>query len=161
MNCGGKKCPMLISRRNNGCQPCDCKLAPWSEWSRCSVSCNHGTKSRWRKLLQPATCGRKKCPHTTQTKKCKQFHCCTSSSCEVRANKDQAYTHQIVDTSKQNGPEKHGKHRLCKIGLFGSGRCDCYCSHKVMPIGFADYASCKGECSASVETIDPVHSTGK
>ena len=140
-------------------KPLPSRLGPWGLWSACSVSCNAGTKTRYRTVLQKATCGRKACPVSKETKGCKEFHCCTSFRCDIQTTNAQTYLQHNIDTSATAGPEKHGKERVCKIGLFASGRCDCYCSYKAMPSDFVDYANCiDGKCSKKSNTVDGIHS---
>ena len=67
---GGKPCPVLTATEScRGVPKCDprCKVHQWQEWSRCSKTCDVGSKQRIRVVEQPDGVT---CPKTTQSKPC-------------------------------------------------------------------------------------------
>eukprot|EP00933_Yihiella_yeosuensis_P057696 TRINITY_DN5769_c1_g2_i1.p1 TRINITY_DN5769_c1_g2~~TRINITY_DN5769_c1_g2_i1.p1 ORF type:complete len:1326 (+),score=179.83 TRINITY_DN5769_c1_g2_i1:153-4130(+) len=56
--------------------PVHCKLSDWSSWSKCSVSCGNGTKTRKRHVKVPADWGGTPCPQNfTDSTVCKLREC--------------------------------------------------------------------------------------
>ncbi|XP_077276011.1 spondin-1 isoform X1 [Temnothorax americanus] len=100
---GGKSCPKKILRRKK-CRklpPCslqadgtgrrfhrdkntdaehgisvDCKVTPWSKWSKCSATCGEGWRSRIRRVtVKPRGAWAKLCPNLAEIKKCRRVDC--------------------------------------------------------------------------------------
>jgi len=74
---GGKACGPLFKLAGCAHAPCpiDCVVSPWSQWSTCTKSCNGGTTSRKREILQPPTFGGVGCPIHDVTKPCNDHKC--------------------------------------------------------------------------------------
>jgi len=72
---GGDPCPLLIEIREC-CQPVNCVVSQWSEWSNCV----NGIQTRTRTVVTPASCGGTACPALVETRSC-----CTPVNCVVSA----------------------------------------------------------------------------
>ena len=53
----------------------NCKVGDWSPWGTCSASCNGGTKTRLRGVLQQAENGGVACPHLKEDEPCSAIPC--------------------------------------------------------------------------------------
>ncbi|XP_011066221.1 PREDICTED: spondin-1 isoform X5 [Acromyrmex echinatior] len=100
---GGKSCPKKILRKKK-CRkipPCslqgdgtgrrfhrdkntgtdyevtvNCKVTPWSTWSKCSATCDEGLRSRVRSItVKPRGAWAKLCPTLVEFKKCRKVDC--------------------------------------------------------------------------------------
>ena len=80
---GGKICPILEETKDCNTQNCpvDCKVSDWTEWAKCTKSCEGGVTSRSRKIIEPNAYGGKECPPIFESKKCNTFPC--PINCEV------------------------------------------------------------------------------
>jgi len=58
-------------------EPMDCKVGPWSNWSK---KCNKGRLMRTRQIQQRALFGGSSCPQIKQTKKCQKSGCWNTKS---------------------------------------------------------------------------------
>lgn len=70
---GGEACPLLEESRacNTGACPVDCRLTLWGPWSDCSKPCDHGTRTRTRRVATVEAHGGKQCAETRlQTETC-------------------------------------------------------------------------------------------
>jgi hypothetical protein len=79
-NFGGKACPPLTQTRacNTRDCPINCAQGPWSKWTACSKSCGRGAVMKsWRKTLQTAANGGKRCSASTRQAKCRYNACAT------------------------------------------------------------------------------------
>ena len=74
---GGKKCGLLTGRDACSTEPCavDCQLSAWGSWSKCSATCDGGTKMRTRKVTREALFGGKECQHDTNMVTCNSHEC--------------------------------------------------------------------------------------
>lgn len=100
---GGKSCPKKILRKKkcHKIPPCslqgdgtgrrfhrdkdtgtdyeitvDCKVTPWSTWSKCSATCDEGLRSRVRSItVKPRGAWAKLCPTLVEFKKCRKMEC--------------------------------------------------------------------------------------
>ncbi|XP_046845853.1 spondin-1-like [Xenia sp. Carnegie-2017] len=52
-----------------------CKVSEWSEWGLCSKTCGHGRRVRFRKIIQAAARGGRKCPNLKDRQSCNAFQC--------------------------------------------------------------------------------------
>merc|ERR1719273_162809 len=87
---GGKGCDAVEEERACNTGSCDrnCKLAPWSEWSPCSMACNGGLKTRTKKVVIPIR-GQGKCPskrsrRRNQRAKCNKQKCVGDEICVAK-----------------------------------------------------------------------------
>ncbi|CAD7946153.1 unnamed protein product [Amoebophrya sp. A25] len=71
-NAFGHKCGMLETKTACGQHKCpqDCELAPWEDWSACTVTCGMGTQARSRAVLKPAKYGGEVCLNVGETRAC-------------------------------------------------------------------------------------------
>ncbi|KYQ47437.1 Spondin-1 [Trachymyrmex zeteki] len=54
----------------------DCKVTPWSTWSKCSATCDEGLRSRVRSItVKPRGAWAKLCPTLVEFKKCRKMEC--------------------------------------------------------------------------------------
>ncbi|KYN37274.1 Spondin-1 [Trachymyrmex septentrionalis] len=100
---GGKSCPKKILRKKkcHKIPPCslqgdgtgrrfhrdkntgtdyeitvNCKVTPWSTWSKCSATCDEGLRSRVRSIMvKPRGAWAKLCPTLVESKKCRKMDC--------------------------------------------------------------------------------------
>ncbi|XP_018361184.1 PREDICTED: spondin-1 isoform X2 [Trachymyrmex cornetzi] len=100
---GGKSCPKKILRKKkcHKIPPCslqgdgtgrrfhrdkntgtdyeitvNCKVTPWSTWSKCSATCDEGLRSRVRSItVKPRGAWAKLCPTLVEFKKCRKVDC--------------------------------------------------------------------------------------
>ncbi|XP_011873806.1 PREDICTED: spondin-1 isoform X3 [Vollenhovia emeryi] len=98
---GGKSCPKKMSRKKkcHKVPPCslqgdgtgrrfhrdkntdtehemDCKVTPWSTWSKCSVTCDEGLRNRVRSVtVKPKGAWARLCPTLVEFKKCRRVDC--------------------------------------------------------------------------------------
>jgi hypothetical protein len=101
----------------------NCVVSEFSEWSKCSKSCENGIRRRSREIIIKAHKGGKKCPNLVETEVClKKFSCCSHVSCRVREYMGHKRVMVLHDRK-----EKHGIHHICEVGLFKAGQCDCEC----------------------------------
>jgi len=87
---GGKGCDAVEEEQACNTGSCDrnCKLAPWSEWSPCSMACNGGLKTRTKKVVIPIR-GQGKCPskrsrRRNQRAKCNKQKCVGDEICVAK-----------------------------------------------------------------------------
>jgi hypothetical protein len=81
---GGKSCPTKLEDvRACNKDPCkiDCKVGPWSKFSKCNKSCGQSTQTRYRMVLKEPKYGGKNCPAKTFSVNCMTAHC--PVHCEV------------------------------------------------------------------------------
>jgi len=80
---GGAKCLPLEAVKKCNLQPCpvDCKLEPWTGWSKCSAECGGGVQQRLREVRRAMAYGGKPCGQTSQTRACNNQAC--ESDCEL------------------------------------------------------------------------------
>lgn len=87
---GGAECPTPLEESEpcgDPCEPVDCVLGPWSDWSACSPPCPAGggepeqprTQTRTRSVVTPATDGGASCEGEalTETRPCEEPACST------------------------------------------------------------------------------------
>ena len=55
--------------------PADCKVDNWSPWGDCSVTCNGGTKTKTRNIIQEPSLGEFTCPDLEKTQLCNTDQC--------------------------------------------------------------------------------------
>ena len=75
---GGMACQALVASRNcSGTPKCpqDCKAGAWSAWSKCDATCNGGTQSKKRKIIQPALNGGRGCGFISLNRQCNTKPC--------------------------------------------------------------------------------------
>ena len=58
------------------CDPVDCVVSEWSEWSDCSEECGGGTQTRTRTVITPAANGGAECPVLEEQRACNEEPCC-------------------------------------------------------------------------------------
>ena len=78
--CGGKECGATSESRSCSVSPC-CPVAcvsNWVAWSRCSVTCGSGTRSRKHHIWRREACGGNPCPPSPQTQKCDPGRYCVA-----------------------------------------------------------------------------------
>ena len=56
--------------------PRDCRVSDWSEWTRCSKSCDIGESTRIRKVIHHSRRGGRPCPPLTEKKWCGSARSC-------------------------------------------------------------------------------------
>jgi len=80
---GGAKCLPLAAMRSCNNHPCpvDCKLATWSEWSKCSADCGGGIEQRLREVKRAMKYGGNPCGPTSETRACNNQAC--EKDCEL------------------------------------------------------------------------------
>lgn len=64
-------------------QPCpvNCKLAEWSEWSKCSADCGGGVRQKMREVIRAEAHEGKPCGQTSKTESCNMGSC--EKDCEL------------------------------------------------------------------------------
>merc|ERR1711871_131826 len=74
---GGKSCPSLMETILRESQPCpvDCRLASWSTWSQCAVTCGGGMQTRNRGADVEAFFGGAACAHRYEARACNEAPC--------------------------------------------------------------------------------------
>jgi len=74
---GGAACLPLTAMSSCNQDPCpvDCKLNPWSEYSKCSAECGGGVQQRLRDVSQAMKFGGKPCGETSETRACNPQAC--------------------------------------------------------------------------------------
>ena len=53
----------------------DCKVGDWKPWDECSATCDNGTKTRSREVVQEPMNGGATCPSLEETEKCNIDRC--------------------------------------------------------------------------------------
>ena len=53
----------------------DCKVGDWKPWGECSTTCNNGTKTRARAVVEEPENGGVMCPDLEETETCNTDHC--------------------------------------------------------------------------------------
>lgn len=74
---GGRPCGDLIQHQECSDHPCpvDCRLAPWSAWTKCSRPCGGGQQTRSRPIQASAKNGGKACAGRSENRKCNVVPC--------------------------------------------------------------------------------------
>jgi competence ComEA-like helix-hairpin-helix protein len=74
---GGQPCPstFVTEACNTQFCPTDCKLAAWSEWSSCDVTCGKGVRHATRGIAVHDTNGGAKCPAANSAERKKTYKC--------------------------------------------------------------------------------------
>ena len=84
MVCNTKQCPgsfliLLFNFNHHIFTKCgssvDCKVGDWKPWGECSVTCDGGTKTRTRDVIEQAENGGAMCPSLEETKVCNTDGC--------------------------------------------------------------------------------------
>ena len=55
--------------------PVDCKVGDWKPWGECNATCNGGTKTRAREVVEEPENGGTACPHLEETETCNTDQC--------------------------------------------------------------------------------------
>ena len=55
--------------------PADCKVGDWKPFGECSATCNGGTKTRAREVVEEPENGGAACPHLEETETCNTDQC--------------------------------------------------------------------------------------
>jgi hypothetical protein len=124
-------CKGTTDQSRKQCRKCDCKMTPWTDWSRCTKSCNYGVQIRRRKVVTSAFCGGV-CKHTEEKRSCKEHDCCYRTSCQTNPLQPNSKTPMVhvkglepVWISKIHKVPR--KYHRCAVGMYVQGRCDCSC----------------------------------
>merc|ERR1719486_344761 len=114
---GGAKCLPLESERRCNDHPCpvDCKLEPWTQWSRCSAECGGGVTQRLRDVTQLMKHDGEPCGETSETKVCNPQAC--EQDCELKKWSKWSECSKMCD----GGTKK--RQRFIKAKALGGGKC--------------------------------------
>jgi hypothetical protein len=86
--------------------PVDCIPSPWTAWDQCTVSCNGGSTTKTRTVVQYPVHGGKGCPGMTLTKPC-NTHQCVHSECHTQHIRCEVKFHQYGAQSSCLTPDCH------------------------------------------------------
>jgi len=114
---GGAKCLPLTAEKGCNHKPCpvNCKLEPWSGWSKCSSKCNGGLTQRVRDVDRAARFGGRPCAETTEAKACNNQAC--EKDCDLGE-----WTKWTGCSKDCDGGSKK-RQRFVKNEAEGSGKC--------------------------------------
>jgi len=73
----GMVCPKLVFEKKCGQFPCkvDCKVTPWSDFSKCTKECGGGVQGRTRNIITKPKHGGESCPDTLESRACNTGSC--------------------------------------------------------------------------------------
>ena len=116
----------------------DCKTGVWTPWSKCSVTCGGGTKTRTRNVVQNSQNGGASCPTLKETMNCK------TDKCKEIAIPSSWASWGSWSTCNKCGIKKQRRSRSCNLAQNGGStsicrsseswtricriRCRCICS---------------------------------
>ena len=75
---GGAICPILNetnSCETQSCNPVNCQVSNWNDWTQCSSECGGGTQSRSRTITTQAANGGQMCPILNELQQCNTQSC--------------------------------------------------------------------------------------
>jgi len=114
---GGTACLPLESERRCNDFPCpiNCKLEPWSGWSRCSAECGGGVTQRLRDIKKQMKHNGEPCGETSESKACNVQAC--EADCEL------AEWTEWTSCSKECNEGTAKRQKFVKVKALGEGKC--------------------------------------
>ena len=129
----------------------NCKVGDWSPWGTCSATCNDGTKTRSRGVLQQAENGGVVCPLLKEVEPCSAFPRSLPLSCKGTY----FFTLQLI-INQINCCFEGGKADPCQWTDWSS--CDFFCNTPRVPKRTREKAKedTKGQCSKNLGADVPI-----
>ena len=129
----------------------NCKVGDWSAWGTCSGSCNGGTKSRSRGVLQHAENGGVACPLLKEVEPCSASPLSLPLSCKGTYS----FTLQLI-INQINCCFKGGKADPCQWTDWSS--CDFFCNTPRVPKRSREKAEedSEGQCRPELDVSVPI-----
>eukprot|EP00933_Yihiella_yeosuensis_P038337 TRINITY_DN3227_c0_g1_i2.p1 TRINITY_DN3227_c0_g1~~TRINITY_DN3227_c0_g1_i2.p1 ORF type:complete len:391 (-),score=62.04 TRINITY_DN3227_c0_g1_i2:319-1434(-) len=162
---GGKACPTDLSKSqdcNKHPCPIDCKMSPWSAWSKCTSTCGGGKQKATRKVLVNGQHGGKKCPTVLYGPSAGvAFQACNKNPCPVHCKMSpwsswgtctktcgggiQKATRKVLVNAQHGAP-------ACPTDLVKSQGCNkdsCPIDCKMSP--WSDWSDCSKSCAGGTQ----------